>query len=232
MKKLIPIIGLGASLFVLTGCSGGESQYVVGDDYIYLQKKSGLYVSECTMTSPTNITIPSSYKDITVVGLNLNLFAGGEKLKGTPSLESVVIPDSVKYIGDFCFYGCDNLKTVNIPTSLEKVSDSSFCFTKIESAILPEGLTKIEMYGFAHCYELKTVYLPSTIKYIQAGAFRANDKLSAVYYNGTKEDFKHVKVTNISNQSIGDNNIYYYSETKPSETGKYWHYVDGSYTAW
>ena len=34
------------------------------------------------------------------------------------------------------------------------------------------------------------------------------------------------------NFNINDYNIYLYSENEPSETGKYWHYVNGVPTIW
>ena len=43
-------------------------------------------------------------------------FIGDEAFKGCKHLKKIVLPSSITYIGKNVFYGCDNLKTIFVPT--------------------------------------------------------------------------------------------------------------------
>ena len=52
-----------------------------------------------------------------------------------------------------------------------------------------------------------------------------------VYYKGTSAEFEQIeKGSNWLNTKYGA--IYYYSATKPTTSGKYWHYVNNVPTIW
>ena len=61
-------------------------------------------------------------------------------------------------------------------------------------------------------------------------AFRDCSKLKTVYYKGTAEEWEKIEIDNEYNYNdpLINATVYYYSETKPSEEGNYWHYdTDG-----
>lgn len=59
------------------------------------------------------------------------------------------VPDSIKSIGGFAFWGCSRLTNV----------------------VLPEGVTRIERGGFGHCRRLSNFSLPRSMTYIGDDAF-------------------------------------------------------------
>lgn len=65
---------------------------------------------------------------------------------------------------------------------------------------------------------------------IGAGAFDGCSNLEAIYYIGTRDDFKEINKR--YNAYLSEIAIFWYSESAPKRKGKYWHYVDGVPTAW
>jgi hypothetical protein len=57
-------------------------------------------------------------------------------------------------------------------------------------------------------------------------AFDSCSRLAAVYYTGTEETWKAISIGSF-NTPLTSANLYYYSETQPTEGDKWWHYVDG-----
>ena len=57
-------------------------------------------------------------------------------------------------------------------------------------------------------------------------------KLKKVYYTGTMEDWKAVDIDYFVPAEYFTATVYFYSESAPTTSGYYWHYVDGEPTAW
>ena len=72
------------------------------------------------------------------------LIINGEECK------NLVIPDSVKSISDYAFYGCSSLTSVS----------------------LPKGLEEIGIKAFANCNHLEDLIVPASVTYIYSDAFR------------------------------------------------------------
>lgn len=65
------------------------------------------------------------------------------------SVKSVVLPDSLVYIGKYAFSNCAQLESINIPSGLQVISDSAFygC-TKLDSLQLNQRLLQIGTNAF------------------------------------------------------------------------------------
>ena len=68
----------------------------------------------------TNVVISATYKELPVALIQSCAFFGDSNLK------SVVIPNSVKYIGSWAFYNCENLSSATIPSSVTDFGDDVF----------------------------------------------------------------------------------------------------------
>ena len=75
------------------------------------------------------------------------------------------------------------------------------------------------------------VWLYNTVTSIGMRAFYHCDSLTDVYYKGTRSEWENIK-KEMQTFDLTKATLYYYSEAQPSETGNYWHYVDGVPTAW
>ena len=62
-------------------------------------------------------------------------------------------------------------------------------------------------------------------------AFYGCNSLTTVYYGGTAEEWAGISI-GYDEYDLTDATRYYYSETQPTTTGDYWHYVNGVPTKW
>lgn len=125
-----------------------------------------------------NLTIPTKYAGLPVVGIIDGVF------KSHAELKTVVLPDTLKYIGANAFSGCSGITTLTIPDSVEKIGAAAFkgC-TKLESVTLPIGLETLENDTFKECSFLEKIEIPFTVTKIGSSVFAdcfllANVKIS------------------------------------------------------
>ena len=117
----------------------------------------------------------------------------GYALYGTPAVESIIIPDTVKFIGDYAFSECASLLSVVIGSGVESIGEGAFENSSGLAAIIlgsidndaPElaikysSLRTIENYAFRGCTTLAEIMIPDTVKSIGSHAFRN----SGIYEN-------------------------------------------------
>ena len=123
----------------------GESEFVV-DDGTYL---CGI---KAYLGNDTNITIPDKINGIEVASINERCFENS-------NIESVTLPSSVTSIEQQAFYGCDNLKSINL-SNVKFIGTEAF--TNCPSLTDDVDLSSVEMIserGLAGTY-FKTMNLP------------------------------------------------------------------------
>ena len=99
------------------------------------------------------------------------------------SLKSIEIPNSVKSIGDDVFLGCKSLKSVEIPESVKSIGDQTFSHcTSLTSIKIPSSVENIRDGIFWNCKSLKSIEIPDTVKSIGYGAFYDCTSLEEVIF--------------------------------------------------
>ncbi len=83
-------------------------------------------------------------------------------------------------VGEYAFYGCYGLKTVELPKGLTEIGDSAFahCYN-LTDAILPQSLLRIGENAFTHCQSLREAEIPANAGDIGAAAFSMCKSLEA-----------------------------------------------------
>lgn len=72
-------------------------------------------------------------------------------------ITSVTLPDYLKSIGSGAFYGCSNLRSINLPNGLEGIEEFAFSSSGLESITIPSSVKRIGNYAFYECRSLSTI---------------------------------------------------------------------------
>ena len=107
------------------------------------------------------------------------------------------------------FYQCYGLQSVNIPSSVKKISDYAFynCYG-LQSVNIPSSVTSIGINAFYLCCGLQSVNIPSSVTSIAAASFNGCYGLICSYYGA----YKNTSVSDfylINSQNTNHNTIYY-----------------------
>ena len=153
------------------------------------------------------ITVPDTIGGQPVVGI-----AGGafkEKFVGSlyggansgVRVITVKLPETVQYIDDDAFSGCQGLAAVNMPRDLKRIGERAFYNCKnLVNAEFPAGLEMIEYGAFWNCFALKgnadgIIALPEGAKVQLTGAGQNQDSAfsmcsSVQGYDISNDEFK------------------------------------------
>ena len=94
---------------------------------------------------------------------------------------SYTLPNSVMYIGEFAFFGCEKLKNVTIPKSVVRIGEFTFYQCKeLSSITLPNGVTRINRASFSGCKKLKSITISNGLVHIDESAFEGCEKLKNI----------------------------------------------------
>ena len=202
-------------------------------------------------TELANIIIPNSVASI-----------GEYAFSGCKTLTNITIPDSVTTIGYSAFAGCGSLQTMTLPFVGDKIHTSSdskqypfgyiFGDVSYEGGVateqryyssgsivsttyyIPANLKEVNItkstymtFGsFYNCSNIVSIVVPESVISIESNAFYNCTSLIALYYYGTSEQFNELG-------EVPDSiTIYYYREDEPTDSGNYWHYLEGKPAVW
>jgi len=134
-----------------------------------------------------NIVIPDTIEGLPVVKI------GNAAFRGTSSLTSVMLPDSVTKIGDDAFNLCTRLTSISFGNSLKRIGVGAFrgC-TDLKSVNFPDSLTTIMWMAFFECYDLTSVSVPAGVDFIGLGAFAHCWTLTDIQVDAGNADYSSV----------------------------------------
>ena len=105
----------------------------------------------------------------------------GQSLQSFQDKLEVVLPKSLKEIGDYAFYNCYNLVSVNIPDSVTSIGEYAFdgC-TSLTSITIPNSVISIRKSAFRRCKSLTSITIPNSLTSIGEYAFYGCDALTSI----------------------------------------------------
>ncbi|MBR1792625.1 MAG: leucine-rich repeat domain-containing protein [Bacteroidales bacterium] len=114
-------------------------------------------------TAPTgSLAIPSTirYNETTYTVVSIGEYA----FYGCSELSSVIIPSTISIIEERAFYNNNNLTSISIPLSVATIGDFVFGGCRSLTTVdIPNTIQKIGEGVFYGCYSLKNISVPSTI---------------------------------------------------------------------
>ena len=86
--------------------------------------------------------------------------------------EEIIIPNSVKKIGNNAFESCHSLLSVTIPSSVKRIGENAFAnCNSLQSVTISNGVEEIEYGAFDYCNSLRLITIPDSVKKIGPYAF-------------------------------------------------------------
>ena len=126
---------------------------------------------------------------------------------------SVTISSGITGIGDYMFYGCIGLTSLELPSTVQEIGISAFAYTKITSLVITENIT-INTNAFAGCDELENLTVPIDLVW-NAAAFPTCIQLSTIMITGEGESPSYettylytpwyLNRTNVINVTVSEN---------------------------
>ena len=126
---------------------------------------------------------------------------------GCSKLQNIVIPESVKIIGDSAFEKCSSLTKIDIPSSIEKISYCSFyCCKKLTEVIIESSIRyiTIEPFAFIGCEKLSVVKLSNKIQHIYHDAFAKCPSIKEIYIDDNYSDYAFQNFDKNWDEETGD----------------------------
>ena len=168
---------------------GGEWDEETGDYTLYflgeMTASEGLEYSDngdgtYTVTgigtcTDTDIVIPEYHNGGKVTAIGDFAFFDCE------NLVSVEIPDSVTSIGNYAFRYCISLESIVIPDSVTSIGDSAFVgCSGLTSIVIPDSVTSIGSYTFYGCSSLTNIVIPDSVTSIGHYTFSDCSSLTSI----------------------------------------------------
>ena len=145
------------------GCKNLSKIVLSDTNNNYIVKNGILYNKNMTRI----LCYPAGIKDTEFFVPDTVKTIGDFAFYGTKALESINIPDSITNIGTDAFGECSGLKEVVIPDSVTSMGEAVFykC-TSLEKVKLSVNITSPNPAVFQYCSSLKEVVLPESMKFI------------------------------------------------------------------
>lgn len=186
------------------------------------QNLAKIIVSDSVQVIGTSAFAASQSLENVLFGSGVTLIEGSA-FSNCPSLWHVKLNEGLDTIGSSAFSHCQSLKEINLPESLTKIGMYAFSYcASLTSVIIPDAVKAIGSYVFATCRSLNSVVIGSGVSTIDETAFQ-NSHISTVYYK--RDSTGGIR---IESREINLATRYYYSETEPTEEGKFWHYDENN----
>ncbi|KAI4449018.1 hypothetical protein C823_003547 [Eubacterium plexicaudatum ASF492] len=149
----------------------GNQRYKIIDNALYYYTAgagTGLY----TLVQYPLANSAAEYKVPDAVSFTLTEISEGA-FWGSPTLQTIAIPDTVKKIGDHAFAECKMLKSILLPVGLTSLGEEAFRGdSSLEEITIPAGVTTINPGTFQNCEKLKKVNMTNDMKIIGNRAFQ------------------------------------------------------------
>ena len=141
-KVLIGVLCVCMSVGIVTSVSSVETK-AKAKKGVYFQLKKGILTIYGKGEMPKNMN-----------------FEYNKKIK------KVVVKKGVKSISENAFYGCENLKSVKLPSTLKKINNGAFGKTKITKLTIPSSVKEIGNYAVSSSKKMQYIKMPGTVEIV------------------------------------------------------------------
>ena len=128
---------------------------------------------------------------------------------GTCTDKEIVVPYGVTEVAKDAFQGA-SIKGILLPDTLKSIGNDAFKNCQFMAVIhFPNGLEFIGERAFQNCKALVAIVLPNSVKTLGAHSFENCQLLGAIYYYGVEEDWEKVEKGKDWNKGAGKHAVTY-----------------------
>ena len=179
-----------------------EPQYISDDYFEYILLNGKVILTHC-YNLPYNeqniLEVPEYIQGYPVEKIQEYAFSG--VFSNLDNEWEVILPETINYIGTGAFSGNECLTKINIPQNIKIINDSSFGGTGIKTLELPSGLERIGKSAFSGV-PLTNVEFPDTLKFIDEFAFEYSGLKTLVYPAVTVGEYAFQRCNNLEEVRI------------------------------
>ena len=161
--------------------AGASFEVIDGFKYILdSDTKTATLLPNTEKYAGDKIVIPESVK--AKDGNDYKITALGDQcFYGCGDLTSITIPSSVTSLGDGCFSNCSGLTSITIPSSVTSLGNSCFydC-SALTSVTIPSSVTSLGDECFKYCSGLTSITIPSSVTSLGLGCFSGCSGLTSI----------------------------------------------------
>ena len=174
VNLVIPDSVSSISSFAFTGCSSINSVSIPGT----VREIGPSAFSNCASLSVIDVAGDNPVYDSRDSCNAIIYTATGKLIAGC---RSTVIPSTVTAIGDWAFYACTSLTSIDIPNSVTEIGYESFngC-TSLVGVNIPNSVLTIGYQAFYGCSSLKSIHIPGSVRGIATSAFEFCPSLTSI----------------------------------------------------
>ena len=151
-----------------------------------------------TLTIKEGITALADYSVSNVLSIEKVVLPSSLKTIGNYAfyydqwLRECDLPSGVESIGEFAFRNCQKLETIDLGTSLTSIGNGAFYTSGITTITFPSSLKTISEYCFYYCKSLKSVTFNEGLETIEEQAFISTPLVSVTLPNSLRYLKGHV----------------------------------------
>ncbi len=112
------------------------------------------------------------------------------------------VPDGVEVIGECAFWKSE-IQNIYLPDSVKTIERNAFGNARVENIYLGDNITTIKRDAFYSCQGLSTIVLGKKLKTIGSGASVGLYSIKTVYYLGTNDTWKGIRIGDRNTQLLG-----------------------------
>jgi len=141
---------------------------------------------------PASVEIVEDYTFSSAFNLASVTFAAGSMVQSLgryafsyTSIETIILPDGLRDLGDNAFRECKKLKSVEIPAPVKIIGDNTFLSAvNLASVTFAAGsmVQSLGRYAFMYCESLKSVEIPASVEIVGDYAFYFADSLETLTF--------------------------------------------------
>ena len=153
----------------------------VKNNVIYYTSSDGSIVVPYLFNFGANLTT-NNYTDNGQMTFDAVVFYIGDyAFYNCTSLTSIEIPNSVTSIGNYAFSGCTSLTSIEIPNSVISINQKTFsqCI-RLKRIVIGSNVTSIGYYAFDGCTSLTSIEIPNSVTSIGNYAFSGCSGLTSI----------------------------------------------------